>query len=724
MSLPPKLALHQWIEFEDEPHQVVGFAESAVRLQSRSGHAQLIVVGALLADPSFRHTPRPDEITDPPNAETDNTANDLVRTGWDNGAVWDDLPEPDRDRVYELEAHLLEATTGYRSGTPEQVQPGEPREQYHPSLPVKQRMITKAAEIGYTDRRLFQLLARYREHGVAELVDKRKIKGTNPLARIDHRIVRAVREQASFEESESTGTINRFKRRVQNRLNNTHGPGVVELPSESTFRRAVTLLLPGRYTFGLAKTRQTTANKPDRSYGHVIAHRPGEIVMIDTSWLDVIAYDPITDETFTCEITVAIDLYSRSLLAWRITPLGTKGIDIGLLVADAMTPEPMRSGWPETLRYSMMWIPHERLLNIDERLAAAASRPVIYPETILVDQGMPYKSDVVRRACTSLGISYPLARKGRPTDKPEVEAVFNTIRSQFSEHVAGYKGSDVARRGRDPQAQARWTVPELEEFFAEYVVAVYQRRWHKGLTVPGYPSERLSPNQAYGFGVRLTGYVTCPTDPTLYFQLMPIAWRKITDAGVQIENLIYKDAKENPEEVLFDLRHSTSPYPNAGGKWPIRYDPRNLLHAYFHDPFKDRWVLLRWTHALDEHLPFTDNTLREVVKLIGARSERQLDQAEVAAALIDLQNRTDAPESWTTTDRRRAARDAERARAASRDHHRALAAAAGTPAQRKVPALHVVAAPDLDSDITDLDDVDLSHIVAGEVWRPGSDQEY
>ncbi|RKN50280.1 hypothetical protein D7223_00195 [Micromonospora endolithica] len=43
----------------------------------------------------------------------------------------------------------------------------------------------------------------------------------------------------------------------------------------------------------------------------------------------------------------------------------------------------------------------------------------------------------------------------------------------------------------------------------------------------------------------------------------------------------------------------------------------------------------------------------------------------MAKALLALQNRTDAPESWTRTDRRRQARDAERARAAARDRERA-----------------------------------------------------
>jgi len=35
---------------------------------------------------------------------------------------------------------------------------------------------------------------------------------------------------------------------------------------------------------------------------------------------------------------------TRSLLGWRLVPKGTKGVDAGLVIADAMMPEPMRPG--------------------------------------------------------------------------------------------------------------------------------------------------------------------------------------------------------------------------------------------------------------------------------------------------------------------------------------------------------------------------------------------
>ncbi|GAA0635549.1 hypothetical protein GCM10010174_66520 [Kutzneria viridogrisea] len=145
--------------------------------------------------------------------------------------------------------------------------------------------------------------------------------------------------------------------------------------------------------------------------------------------------------------------------------------------------------------------------------------------------------------------------------------------------------------------------------------------------------------------IAVAGYVDCPTDAVLYYELLPIAGggRTIQPEGVQIDYLTYN------AEILYRYRKARSPYPD--GLWPIRRDPRNLLHAYFRDPADGRWHVLRWTHALGEHQPFTDVTHREARRLIASHGRNPADQDEMAAALLELQNRTDAPETWTRTAR-------------------------------------------------------------------------
>jgi hypothetical protein len=76
--------------------------------------------------------------------------------------------------------------------------------------------------------------------------------------------------------------------------------------------------------------------------------------MLDTTPLDVLCYDPVEGITYTTELTIAIDVASRSILAWRFKPFGTKAADAGTLIGDAMTPEPMRPGWPDRLRHAVL----------------------------------------------------------------------------------------------------------------------------------------------------------------------------------------------------------------------------------------------------------------------------------------------------------------------------------------------------------------------------------
>ncbi|GAA1898887.1 DDE-type integrase/transposase/recombinase [Streptomyces sodiiphilus] len=701
MSTRYRIAAEDWIEFEEERHQVTGTDGSLVRLRSESGHRQTIMLSELLSDPSFRaHTTPPDR----PEAGG---------PALDPGGVLATLPDKARQAALELEAHLLEATTGYRSGDPLAPATGEPKPEYHPDLPHTQRVQNKAAELDYTERRIWQLLEDYQQQGLWALVDKRKARIRNPLKNIDPRIVQAIREQATAEKMDSSSTVGlRFLRRTQNRLDADYGPGEVPLPQRDVFRRLVKLLLT-RSPSDPAYQRASDANQPDRHFGNVIAHRPGQLVMLDTTPLDVLAFDPGTSTTHRIELTIALDVATRSILAWRLTPEGTKAIDIGLLLADVMTPEPMRPAWADALRYSMLRVPYERLLTVDERLAEAAARPVIYPDTLLYDHGKPYKSEVVRRACLKWKIDLQDARKLKPTDKPHVERLFRRIREQFSEHVAGYKGFNVAHRGRTAEQQARWTLDEITEFFAEYVVAVYQRQHHQGLTLHGFPDLHVSPNEAYSMAIGAAGYIDCPRDPDMYYELLPIAsnnGRTVQPYGVELNGLTYN------APVLYEFRNATSPYPS--GLWPIRYDPRNLLHAYFYNPRDTTWYVLEWTHALSDIQPFTDITLREAKRLLTTRGLSPADQDEVAQALWDLQNRTDAPETWTKTDRKRAARDGHRGQAQARDQQRSAPAITAEP-----PPLKSVPSPPTGPEDEDDLDIDLSTLTAAPVWRPYTRQQ-
>ncbi|MFI6700225.1 transposase [Streptomyces sp. NPDC050509] len=698
-------------------HTVTGVTDDGVRLRSETGSWTVIGVGDLLADPSFRPY---EGDTDEEGTNEGNTLNgqNRGRRLWlDAGAMLDGLSEKQREDLQRAQEHLLEVTTGYRSGDPDDALPGEPLVTYAPDLPLTQRVHNKAEELGYSRIQMWRRLKKWREEGLWGLVDLRTQRASDPLAGVDQRLVDAIIAQHyATEEDDSTGSLNRLRRRVERRLEDMHGVGVVKVPSQTSFRRYVALLLPGRYTTGQATTRRSVANRPDGHYRPILANRPGELVMIDTSWLDVRAYDPDTDTVVSVDLTIAIDVCTRSLLGWRLVPKGTKGVDAGMVIADAMLPEPMRPGWPEALRHKMLRLPCEPLLSLDERFAAAAARPVIYPETIVIDHGKAFASQPVKNVCRRYGITIQDARKYRPTDKPQVEAAFKTIRTQLAEHIAGFKGHNVVHRGGDVDAVARWTIAELEEFFAEYVVAVYQRRRHKGLVLPGFPELNLSPNDAYRLAVHRCGYIAAPRDANLFLELLPIRWTGITNFRIQKDYLHYS------APVMRNHNNTPSPYPHAKGKWPIRYDPRDVTQVYFHDPYTGIWHTLRWSHALHGLEPFTDITLRQVKRELRDRGCDPRDQEAVLDALLDLQNRTDAAEASTARDRRARARDAERARAAARD--RARTELADSSAYVPLEEARLRAVPPLPDDTEkERFSIDFDSLPSYEVWGGGPDED-
>ena len=134
----------------------------------------------------------------------------------------------------------------------------------------------------------------------------------------------------------------------------------------------------GRHTFGSAVTRRQTANRPPGVFTPTHAARPGEQVQIDSTPIDVMV---LLDDgvPVRADLTIAVDVATRTICAAVLRPVGTKAVDAALLLARMLVPEPMRPGWSTALRMSASRLPHARLVDIDARMELAAARPVIVP---------------------------------------------------------------------------------------------------------------------------------------------------------------------------------------------------------------------------------------------------------------------------------------------------------------------------------------------------------
>jgi hypothetical protein len=91
-------------------------------------------------------------------------------------------------------------------------------------------------------------------------------------------------------------------------------------------------LAAGRHTFGSAVTRRQTANRPAGGFTATLAAPPGEQVQIDSTPIDVmvLAADGVP---VRADLTIAVDVATRTICAAVLRPAGTKAVDAALLLA-------------------------------------------------------------------------------------------------------------------------------------------------------------------------------------------------------------------------------------------------------------------------------------------------------------------------------------------------------------------------------------------------------
>ena len=388
-----------WVIFDGGEHQVVGFAGTSVRLRSAAGEEQVVLGAYLMASAGF-------EVID-----------GARRPEIEPFGLLDGLPDAVLAAARDWERHVVEVQTGLLPDAP----PGAvPRPGFDPAVTtVAQRDQAKAAELGVGVRTVQEHRARYARQGLRGQVDQRATRAWEATGRVDARVVAAIRGLVEAETATSTGTRSRLIRRAAAAVEAEYGPGVVPLPGRSTFYKLIDVLAAGRHTFGSAVTRRQIANRPQHAFTPSHAMRPGEQVQIDSTPIDVLVLleDGVPARA---DLTIAVDVATRTICAEVLRPVGTKAVDAALLLARMLVPEPMRPGWPAALRMSASRLPHARLTGIDARMELAAARPVIVPDTIVIDGGKVFISEVFTRACERLGVSIQRARPRTPTDKPRV----------------------------------------------------------------------------------------------------------------------------------------------------------------------------------------------------------------------------------------------------------------------------------------------------------------
>ena len=567
----------------------------------------------------------------------------------------DDLTDHQRHIVAVRYAHLMEAETGYRSGDWLRASPGEPRPVYDPdSTTLTQRRQAKVAELRAlpADEAEMLGLARVSVRTLIRWsVDSRRFGVTgcisgNWLRRSGDRpaITPQIREAIFAVRQE---TLHRSRISMKAKVGLIHqyvlenfGPDT-PVPSYTTLRRI------WHEWFGPGGTRQKyarSAAQQPRTGERVIVHRPGQVIALDTTQMAVMVRDSVFGEPVAAHLTLALDVYTHSIVAFRLTLVSDTSIDVAMLLRDVMVPLPLRHDWGQDMEWPYPGVPASLVADFAGHKVAAL--PFFAPETITTDHGSVYKNHHLVEVQRVIGANILPARVLRPVDKQAVERAFGGIQSLLLEYLLGYRGVDVADRGADPEADAVLTIAEMEHLIATWVVKIWQNR-ELGEFAPVWdPGGKHSPNTLFAAAMSQGGFSLQIPVPELYYELLPAHHVAVHgDRGVKIRGLWYDGSALGPCRNSLSARGG-----QHKGRWVVRSDPRDRRFAYFQDPDTHQWHTLRWTGLPPEgEMPaFGDARAAELLRAAKAAGLKPRSDAELLPLLLELIGERIPVDAWPT----------------------------------------------------------------------------
>ncbi|OPC76775.1 integrase [Embleya scabrispora] len=618
---PGRLRLGDRVRFEKRTYTVVGLTGMRVRLADTHGTGMLVDQVHLQAAEDFA------------------VIGAGERAALGSAALLGQLPEDVAERALWWQRHLVELLTGLPPDAPEGTRP---RPEYDPvgrrSLAERER--AKAAELvalgeEITARTVKRKRQRYEAGGVQAVVDHRLAPHASLLGRADPRVVEAIRRAIAESVPASTRTIEYARWRTERILIAEHGGDAVRMPSRATFYRLFDKLSHGVHVTGSARTRRSLADRPEGPFRFEQVVAPGELMQIDSTPMDVLVR---LDEGVPgrVELCGLVDVATRTMAAAVVRPT-TKSVDASLLLARALTPEPMRPGWAKALAMSRSVLPHRRLLTLDERLEHAAARPVIIPETIVCDRGKAFISENFRSACRTLEINFQPCHPRSPTEKPHIERTIESVATLFCQFLPGYLGRTAEHRGRNVEDEPLWSMLEIQELLDEWLVAKWQNRPHDGLRDPGSPGRMFTPNQKYTSLVETAGYVPLALSGDDYVELLPATWRAVNAYGIKINNRIY----DCPD--LAPFRRQPSGVTRTRNLWETHRDPYDANRLWMRNHWNPEtdWIPVPWTHLGSVPQPFGDLAWDHAAADLRRTGNPSPTEEQIATAVAELLVRAD-----------------------------------------------------------------------------------
>jgi putative transposase len=396
----------------------------------------------------------------------------------------------------------------------------------------------------------------------------------------------------------------------------------LKAPTRNTVARRISMLNP----LDVGRRREgADAVRPLQSAGGEVPVIGSILdqVQIDHTVIDVVIVDERERRSIGRPyLTVAIDVYSRTIVGMVVTLEPPSAVSVGLCLAHA-------SGDKRP------WL---------ERFGVEADWPVSgKPKSLFLDNAAEFKSEALRRGCEQHDIRLAYRPPGRPHYGGIVERVIGTTMRKIHE-LPGTTFANPAERGRyDSEKMAALTLAELERWLV-LAVAGYHGSVHTTLG--------QTPAGQWAAGVAASGAPSVTANQTSFLvDFLPVIRRTLTRTGFVIDHVHYF---ANALKPWIGRRESLGPF-------IIRRDPRDISRVWVLEPEGHHYVEVPYRSISNPAVSVWEH--RQALARLRERGTAQVDEAALFRMIEQMRQVTETAAKTTKrvrreTERRKHAGDA------------------------------------------------------------------
>ena len=418
-------------------------------------------------------------------------------------------------------------------------------------LPRRRRLDVKgrATELGVSVSALYEWMRAYRMDDRLTTLLPARPDGGRGKSRLDPAVERAIQlaieKHLTPQQPTARDTVREARRLCR--------AAKLDPPHENTIRARIDAI-PEETRLRMRGHKKEANDKYNPKPGrYEDATKPLDVVQIDHTQVDLV----LVDEEHRLPlrrpwITVAFDVFSRMVLGFYISFDAPGALGTGLSIARAILP---KEQW--LARY-----------NVRHEWPCWG-----FPQKLHMDNAREFRGEMVRRACEQYGITTVFRAIKKPEYGGHIERYLGTFANAIHE-LPGAATKPSKRGEYDSEAEAVYTLRELEEVITIYVTSIYHQSFHSGIS--SSPLDKW--NRAILGDEKQPGCGLFPRpvdEERLYIDFMPIEERTIQNYGVAIDNVRYYSDVLRP--YIKQARKGSRTF-------TFRRDPRDISSIYFWDP--------------------------------------------------------------------------------------------------------------------------------------------